>query len=552
MARYYLRIEAANLNDFLFDTTDLSTSRGSGLLLLDAIGLLDLEKDPFEERPKLEWDALATLRQRLVEHRFETISGGASIGLFSFEAEDDAAAEGLRKAIQHLFSYDTEHAYRHVTYLIDVVPDQDDFPRERERLIAKNRWRQLQSPNVVLSPQPADWAFADTFCYFTKLRQAEKLGPGDEETYAPNGDRVKVSASVRERRKFGRSEKHDFYRRFPPPDSARRADTVASQHFEELAVVRKPRPGDDDRFAWDAGNLNRKMAVLYVDGNRFSDRQAVCVTPDALREWDRHIREERRAFMNTLLDEIQHDRTWLTGNEDNPRVLRMEVLIWGGDEFMIVLPAWHGWWVATVLFQKDWSFDGRPLTHSAGLVFCNHKAPIARVKRVADDLCKLAKSAGEADDNKLAYLTLESFDNVGLDLDAFFKGFLPKGFDPSDWVISGDDLEVWQERICLLKRELPKTRVQRDAFRASRGEDIDLPKLLAKEGPEDGVVPEQTAEAWRALRSYPERRAETGHASPCPPPSALARLRALHLSLLWDYVAPDLPADRSLPQALST
>lgn len=545
MARYYLRIEAANLDDFLFDTIDLSTIRGSGLLLLDAIGLLDLDRDPFKELPKLEWDVLVALRQRLDEHRFETISVGASIGLFSFDAKDDEAAEGLRKAIQDLFSSDTEHAYRHVTYLIDVAvaADKDDFPRDRERLIAKNRWRQLQSPNFVLSPHPADWAEAETFCHFTNLRQAEKQRPGEKPSYTPDRNLVQVSASAKERRRFGRSEKHDFYRRFPPPDSARKAEIVASQHFEELTLVRKPRSDHDDPLAWEVGNLCGKMAVLYVDGNRFSERQADCVTPDALREWDRHIREERRAFMNTLLDEIHHDPTWLTRNESNPRVLRMEVLLWGGDEFMFVLPAWHGWWVANFLFKRDWCFGDRPLTHSAGLVFCNHKAPIARVKAVADDLCKLAKSAGEADDNKLAYLTLESFDNVGLDLDAFFKGFLPKGFDPSDWVISGDDLEAWQEGIRVLKEELPKTRVQREAFRASRGADIDLHALLSKGGREEGVDLERTDEAWRALRSYSERRAETGHASPCPPSSHLARLRALHLSLLWDYVAPDLPAD---------
>jgi len=37
MSKYYLRMEGVNLNNFVYETQDLSTIRGSGLLLLKAV-----------------------------------------------------------------------------------------------------------------------------------------------------------------------------------------------------------------------------------------------------------------------------------------------------------------------------------------------------------------------------------------------------------------------------------------------------------------------------------------------------------------------------------
>ncbi len=38
--KYYLRIEGVNLSNFVYDTQDLSTIRGGGLILLDSIDKL--------------------------------------------------------------------------------------------------------------------------------------------------------------------------------------------------------------------------------------------------------------------------------------------------------------------------------------------------------------------------------------------------------------------------------------------------------------------------------------------------------------------------------
>ena len=66
---YLLRIEAVNLASFVSDNADLSTVRGGGLLLLEAIRSV----------AECCWQGA----------KLQTISVGASMGLFQFAADDD-------------------------------------------------------------------------------------------------------------------------------------------------------------------------------------------------------------------------------------------------------------------------------------------------------------------------------------------------------------------------------------------------------------------------------------------------------------------------------
>lgn len=517
MTQYYLRIEAANLGNFLDDTTDLSTIRGAGLMLLDAIGLLDLGEDPGHKQLAHDIGKLNALRDDLTKAGWCRISKGASSGLFSFNAENDHDAERLRHEIERFFT--ETQAYRHATFVVDVLPATNDFDADRESVLALNRWRQMQSPSLSCPPR----VDAQEFCALTKLR------PAETEVQVPSGEKAKVSWSVRKRRRFGRREKHDFYHRVY--DEWR---NKAAQHFEELC-----------KADGDVGNLNRKMAVLYVDGNHFGKRQVACRTPRELRDWDEKIRELRRGMLNGLMDKVKEKPGWFflrtkdkqvpvaEGERLAPHVLRMEVLMWGGDEFVFVLPAWHGWAVLRYFFEatqgEEWKFKDERLTHSAGLVFCKHNAPIARVKALAYKLCELAKSAGEKERDKFAYLTLESFDNTGLDLEKFFEGFLPKGFTHLDWVLPGDAAKVWEENIETLKKIVPSTRMQRVALDSARGAEIEADALWAAE--ESKAKKEEAEKAWQSLNPLLEIEEAV----------RLRALRAMHLSLLWDYVAPSLP-----------
>jgi hypothetical protein len=96
-----------------------------------------------------------------------------------------------------------------------------------------------------------------------------------------------------------------------------------------------------------------------------------------------------------------------------------------------------GWSLARFFFDKaeQWRLtapDGteRPLTHTAGLVFCGAKAPIHRVTGLAHDLADLIKdSEGGRDKSHFGCLVLESFDHIGRDLEGYLADTTPPGLD---------------------------------------------------------------------------------------------------------------------------
>ncbi len=90
-------------------------------------------------------------------------------------------------------------------------------------------------------------------------------------------------------------------------------------------------------------------------------------------------------------------------------VLRLETLQWGGDESLLVVPAWIGMDLLQHFFHhtKSW----KPLTHAAGIVFCSAKSPIRQIQALARELAESVKnSKGGRDDNFFDYMVLESVD----------------------------------------------------------------------------------------------------------------------------------------------
>ena len=105
---------------------------------------------------------------------------------------------------------------------------------------------------------------------------------------------------------------------------------------------------------------------MYFDGNSFSGIQARhCQTVAAIRDFDADIQGKRKAFLKALLTEIKADPLFLTA--DNK--IRLETLLWGGDEMIFVVPAWCGLRVLHFFYHysQNWAFNGTPLTHAGGI-----------------------------------------------------------------------------------------------------------------------------------------------------------------------------------------
>lgn len=416
MPPFLLRVDATNLGAVIDDTDDLSTRRGGGLLALFAVGQMPTTYD------SVTLTAVAT---------------GASIGLFAFdatEAEADAIAEQVRTHFRRASLTDEQGVgvlpLAHATFAVDVRPASAASATDVQHLIAANRWRQLREPTVALDGVWPTPAAADP-CHFDRVR------PATTDVRLPENLTVRASSSVADRRRFGRAARQRFYTQELGHD----AHAEFTQDFRELA--------GRDGLAEDQAPTNTldKLAVLYLDGNQFGamQRQALGEGLDAYRTWSDALRAHHQTLLRELITLAADDPAWQTSEGK----LRLETLLWGGDEIIWVGPAWKGWELAEWFFRRT-SALRTDLTYSAGLVFCHVNAPINNIVALAKRLGEAAKAVEGK--HRLAYEVLESFDDVSGDFDTHRRLWLPSDVSAAQLILDPDALTTLMEPLSAVAR----------------------------------------------------------------------------------------------------
>jgi hypothetical protein len=481
--RVFLRMEGMNMSTFVEDTQDLSTIRGGSLLLLRAV---ERVKEKFSLDP---------------------ISTGASAGLFCCTLPESMSPDCLRKKVERYLNHEDKEL-QHATFVVDVIDDLTErkdpnagFVIHRERLLALNRWQQMQAPTLAVPKKVT----VSQPCAFDGVRPAAKT--------SPRGELISESAWVRN--KYGREQKQSLY-------------------TKETCLTDLPKFVNDlDELSDDSsqGRLHHKIAVIYLDGNKFGEKQnRLCPTPELQKAFDTRLKDYRRGVLRELLIKIKDKPAWCYQGQ----LLRMETLLWGGDELIWVVPAWRGFWTLSFFFDHTrdpkWEFEGEALTHAAGLVFCHHNAPIHRVTALARKLAGLAKEHSR-EANRVAYQILESFDHAGLDLKAVRKRRCPKIVSLEELILDGDKMSQVFKHMNAIRGQLPRRRLYQvlDALYKPCAENptAEDPKALQKTIDEilKGLK-EETTKVLKELRTC----FSTGENSE-------ARLGAwVHLADLWDYL----------------
>jgi hypothetical protein len=422
--KYYLRIEGVNLNNFVYDTQDLSTIRGSGLAILNAVNVLD---DKTIEGIKL-----------------NKISTGASAGLFSFEtADSNFDSKNFCQKIREELN-NQGNVFRYATFAIDVLPfDQDatSFQTHREKTLAQNRWQQMQSPRFVFPLQNKE----------KKICQIDSITPAKSGKEKIKGEEKFVSQKVFELREYGKTQKQTFVKNQVETSTAGKIKKHFSYHLEQLTTNNSKE------------NLHHKMAVIYLDGNDFGAKQRK-LDIAKLKTFDTVKTNYQRNFLASLMQNVVSDKNgdWKNNNE-----FQLEILLWGGDEICLVVPAWKGWEVVELFYNetKELKWDEKPLTHSVGIVFCHHNAPIRRIKELAENLAGLAKDKSRKD-NFFAYEILESFDHIGKDLEEHRKKRCPQiePIDPKVMILDGNKISEITKGIKEVKKFFPRRKLTEIVF----------------------------------------------------------------------------------------
>jgi hypothetical protein len=458
MPKYYLHAEAFNLHQTVYDTHDISTIRGGSYLLLDAIDRL----------PKT------------IPGRLHLVTAAASKGLFVYEDSGDFAAQRKDMALPVLQAlHDAAGGF--ASFLVAIAEDiPDDFPRVLAQLEADVRRQQWRTPTVIVP----DFDATEQECYLDGWRPGVIPYQVDRDA-----EDAKISRATNYRRQRGRELRHTLFREL----------------FTDEDADADPCPKDLGELATDPnkGILSGKIAFIHVDGNSFGRiRNAKCDNSEKRKEFDQCVQARRRSFLAGLAAAAHADPDFHVCLRTGKDVLRLEVLLWGGDECTLVVPAWKGLEVLERFFRATATleFDGIPMTHRAAVIFCHHNAPILQIRRLAEQLLSETKDdiknrfraargaglilAGMSDEdadrqiewvsspkygNAARYLVLESFDMLRGSLERFLERYYGKA-DTSDLLLYGHEMAELRSHLHTICAAAPKGRVIEVARSLSAGD----------------------------------------------------------------------------------
>lgn len=539
-----ISVEAINIYSSVYDTEQLSVIRGSSFLLKNAI--MDV-KEKFK-------------------NNIQAVSTGASSGLFSFKSCDNAERMTVRDIVAEITQYlNKSESYRHFTFVVSYA-DNSDFQLAKEILVAKQRFKQLQSIAVAPDPATDDPATDDNkqsldtahSCAIQGNRQTAK-----KYTLSGNKEESFISLSVFDRIREGIDNRSDFYQK----ELVKAAEKPGAEKADNNVISELKFTSDIQSLAASTQytKLSDKIAVLYLDGNKFSSiqRDKVASKEEQIK-FDKTIQAYRRNFLSEILNKFNNNSKaslFFANTKNEQGELRLETLLWGGDEIIFVVPAWSGMDLLYFFYEcsKNWNYDHARLTHAGGIVFCSSKTPISKIRKVANDLADEIKEKDYGrKNNYFDYVVLESIDYPVEGSMADFFTHHYGNVAATRYALS--PVEDWfaekgvKYQLKKILSELPKGQIYKIVNEVTGSVSLES---SAGDGPGKAEARlqaligesryEELSEIFNALFSMPMLKDASasedngaGHGRDNNPPAFNALWKWVYLLELWDYLMPEL------------
>lgn len=286
---------------------------------------------------------------------------GASTAKFTFEA-DEAAAQAALETVRSSLS---KGPYRHLSFVANIGQS-DVAAKARNRAAQFRQWTvpECQVPDAIL-PDALDGMRPASAQSFDSLKGA-------------------LSPSVKARLDHGRKNRHGFF-------ASRVPDLVTS----DVALCDSFHDMVRDAPNWVPETVAQKLAVLHFDGDGFGAARRAAKSAAA-------FSDELNAKMQNLLRRLVHGAIV----ED---MLRLEVLVWGGDDITLVVPAWHALDCLKTVFAEtaEMTLAGQAVSFTGAAIVANYKAPIRQLTALAEEAVYTAKQA-----NARGGFTFDAFESA--------------------------------------------------------------------------------------------------------------------------------------------
>lgn len=518
-----LRVAAINFDATVYDTDDLSTIRGASLILLDGVGAVE-----------------AMLRERFgARAAIETVESGASVLIVSIASPDGVPLAEIESAVRaHLAGEGRFPQLRHFCFAVSTDAGAGALAERIARLEAHGRTAQYRMLSAPLFDAPGKGGRPSDLSHCLPGVKADKDG-------------ALLSAADAARREFGRQARSGLYDAVLPRspkgrEIAKKLADAGLGYARSLGDLRARRVGEINLPL----SLHGKIALLHLDGNAFGAirRERMAQGAGAAAAFSAYIRGKQADLLCALLEwSLQQGDDVMILHRDGEKKLRLETLLWGGDEIVLALPAHAAWDIAGLVCREleTWRLPReadpkqRALTHGVGLLFANYKTPIRQLRLLVEDLTEAAKTV--RDRVNLQAFALETVDLPDGGLDAarcelfqlkdcgvlHLRAGRERGFAEADQILRET------------KKRLPRSLAMKLAL-AATGRDPGLDEMDLKRA-HAGEEWEKFARAQldRVLSAHDRAFVEKALFGDLPGYSAQTRAASLlNLLNLWDYIAP--------------
>ncbi|HFQ4839497.1 TPA: hypothetical protein ACGU2D_003866 [Vibrio vulnificus] len=401
----FLKVEAVNFGNTIFDTNQLSVVRGGSYALKEIVRQIEKK-----------------LIDRKIEG-FQSVTLGGSTGIFCCDADSINQMRSLVELYlcdQQTIKEQTFTPNNVFSFVITSVVSKD-YLQAKEQLYALGRHKQAQSFSHAL---PDFSSSGEQVCPLNGYLLADSKNNNIKA--AKNS---KVSTSVDLRYQIGRKVRTTIYSEEQAILAAQLSDLGKPQEERRTDIEELRFPSDLETLAGQHHKLalNGKVAVIYVDGNAFGKAQKTHIEQssnkiEAQQAFDLQLRSDRAEYLVSLVEFLNQQGATL--QENNETMVQLETLLWGGDEMTIVVPAWIGMATLHHFFEKhnNYQICGQPLTFSAGIVFASCKTPIRKLEQAAMSLADAIKQqSGGRQQSYFDYMILESIDYPTEPLASFWE-----------------------------------------------------------------------------------------------------------------------------------